>query len=353
MHRKEAKLARILYGLCSVGIGHAVRSRLILEHLIKKHKVLVVASGKAYNYLERFFPKNIMNIEGFELVFSDNSIESFGTVLANLKKISGKTLNNLNMCKEEINRFKPDIVVSDWEPFTSFYAKNKNLPLVSIDNQHYIVFGELQFPRKYWFQYVKAKAVLQSLMRKSDYYIITLFYGNKLKHKKNIYPVPSIIRKDILDKKAYKKDYVLVYQSTKSYERLVNILKSVNQRFIIYGFDKNKKEGNLIFKKFNAGSGFINDLANAKAVIANGGFTLISEALYLRKPLLVIPIRKHFEQILNAWYIQEHKYGEFYEDLDEKSLSHFLMNLENFQIPRKKANNKKILRLIDKIIERG
>ncbi len=345
-------MTRILYGLCSVGIGHAVRSKLILEHLFKKHDVLIVASGKAYNYLEKFFPKNILNIEGFELVFNDNSIESFGTVLVNLKKVSGKTLDNINKCKEKMNRFNPDVVVSDWEPFTSFYAKNKNLPLISIDNQHYLVFGDLHFPKRYWFQYMKARAVLQSLMRKSDYYIISLFPGNKLKHKNNIYAVPPIIRKDVLGKRAYKKDYVLVYQSTKSYDRLVDILKSVNQKFIIYGFDKNKKQGNITFKKFNTGYGFTRDLANAKAVIANGGFTLISEALYLRKPLLVIPIRKHFEQIINACYIQENKYGEFYEDLDEKSLSHFLMNLENFKIPRRKADNKKVLKLIDKIIER-
>lgn len=345
-------MARIVYGLCSVGIGHAVRSRAVIGHLIKKNKILIVTSGDAYLYLKKFFPNNVINIEGFELVFRDNAIENFGTVYINLKKVSGETLEKINKCKQEIEKFKPEIVISDWEPFTSFYAKNKDLPLISIDNQHYLVFGKLSFPKRYWFQYIKARAILQSLMRKSDYYIITLFPGNRLKDKKNIYGVPPIIRKDVLKQRAYKKDYVLVYQSTKSYERLVDILKSVNQRFIVYGFDRNKKEGNLIFKKFNTGYGFTTDLANAKAVIANGGFTLISEALYLRKPLLVIPIRKHFEQILNAWYVQEHKYGEFYEDLDEKSLSHFLVNLNNYKIPRRKADNKKLLRLIDRIIKR-
>lgn len=353
MCRKEVKLTKILYGLCSVGIGHAVRSREILKHLFKKNDVLIVTSGTAYNYLNKFFPKNMLNIEGFELAFKDNSVENFGTVAVNLKKVSGKTWNKLKKCAEIIDSFKPDIVISDWEPFSSVYAKNRNLPLISIDNQHYIIFGEYKLPKKYWFQYLKARAVLQSLMRKSDCYIITLLPGNKLKKRRNIYGVQAIIRKDVLKERAYKKDYVLVYQSTKSYEKLAGILKNVNQKFIIYGFDKNKIEGNLIFKKFNSGSGFTRDLANARAVIANGGFTLISEAIYLRKPLLVVPIKKHFEQILNSVYVAKNKYGEFYEDLDEKSISHFLVNLKDYELPRRRFNgNKKLLGLIDRIIKR-
>src|SRR6185369_12152091 len=42
--------------------------------------------------------------------------------------------------------------------------------------------------------------------------------------------------------------------------------------------------------------GFLRDLSGAKAVIANAGFSLISEGLYLDKPYLAIPVKNQFEQ---------------------------------------------------------
>lgn len=39
---------RILYGVTGEGMGHAIRSRVLLEHLVAQgHEVMVVASGKA------------------------------------------------------------------------------------------------------------------------------------------------------------------------------------------------------------------------------------------------------------------------------------------------------------------
>ncbi len=61
-------------------------------------------------------------------------------------------------------------------------------------------------------------------------------------------------------------------------------LQKTNEKFIIYGFYKNKNLGNVILKDFSEKE-FYGDLSACKAVITNGGFTLISEALYLKKPV--------------------------------------------------------------------
>ncbi|WP_263641100.1 glycosyltransferase family protein [Methanobrevibacter arboriphilus] len=57
------------------------------------------------------------------------------------------------------------------------------------------------------------------------------------------------------------------------------------KKFIVYGFNKEGIEGNLTFRKFNEDK-IYEDMSNAKAVITNGGFTLISEAIYLKKTYL-------------------------------------------------------------------
>ncbi|MDR2873795.1 MAG: hypothetical protein LBV42_03505 [Methanobrevibacter sp.] len=84
-------------------------------------------------------------------------------------------------------------------------------------------------------------------------------------------------------------NHVLIYQSNKTDLRLINVLKRINENFIIYGFDKERIDDNLTFRKFNE-TKLYNDLKDSKAVITNEGFSLISEAIYLKKPTYNIPI---------------------------------------------------------------
>ena len=72
-------------------------------------------------------------------------------------------------------------------------------------------------------------------------------------------------------------------------------------------------------------------MENAKAVITNGGFTLISEALHLKKPIYSNPIRGQFEQTMNAIYLEKLGYGTYDEDIKKESIISFLNNLDKYQ----------------------
>ena len=98
-----------------------------------------------------------------------------------------------------------------------------------------------------------------------------------------------------------------------------------------------KTEDNLIFRKFNEDI-FYEDFRTAKAVITNGGFTLISEAIYLKKPIYSIPALGNFEQILNGYYVEKLSYGEYNEQMDIDSIIKFLNKLDIYQ---KKLNTLK------------
>ncbi len=346
-------MAKILFGLCSVGIGHVIRSKVLIDHLSKEHDIFIVASNLAYEYLKDQYGNKVHNIEGFELVFKQNVVLSVKTLLKNLRKVSYKNYADLKKVKEEIEKFNPQVVISDWETFSSFVANDLKLPLISIDNQHYLLYGNFSFPETYRMQYLKAVAVLKSLMYKAKIYIIMTLPGSKVDNKTNVFPIKPILRNEIVNAKPKVKDYIFVYQSTKSHEKLVHILKRINYKFIIYGFGREEVVGNLIFKKFSEGKEYFDDLSNAKAVITNGGFTLISESLYLNKPLLIIPIKKHFEQILNAMYIKNNNYGEYFDELKERNVVEFITNLRNYKVSDvKRWDNKEAFQLIDMIIRK-
>jgi uncharacterized protein (TIGR00661 family) len=95
---------------------------------------------------------------------------------------------------------------------------------------------------------------------------------------------------------------------------LIEAMQALSEhRFIAYNFepppDAARTMPNVEFKDPEI-DGFLVDLASAKAVISTAGFTLISEALYLGKPLLVMPNGGIFEQTLNALYLKRENLGE-------------------------------------------
>ncbi len=346
-------MARILYGVVSVGFGHTIRSKVVIDYLKhQKHKVLIVTSNASYDYYKKIYKKDVYTIEGLELVFKKNSVLNLKTILKNLEKASRKTYDKLLKVRTIIKEFGPEVIISDMESFTSFLASDQKLPLISIDNQHYLVYGNYSFPKKFRISYLKALMIVKSIVLKAKYYMIMALPGDSIEDHVNVFKIKPLLRKEIMQATPETKDYIFVYQSTKSYDTLIDILKRINYKFIIYGFDKDKIVGNLYFKSFKDNKEYINDLAHSKAVITNGGFTLISESLYLSKPLLVVPIKKHFEQILNALYVSEHKYGEFYSDLDESHVVNFIMNLKDYRYTVEKWNNDQAFGLLDMLINK-
>jgi UDP:flavonoid glycosyltransferase YjiC (YdhE family) len=89
-------------------------------------------------------------------------------------------------------------------------------------------------------------------------------------------------------------------------------------------------------------------------VVASGGFTLMSEAVYLHKPVLAEPVGKQFEQILNARYLESLGYGMCAEPIDERALSTFLERIPDFEAKLSSYSqdgNRDLLAKLDEVVE--
>ncbi|HEX3587951.1 MAG TPA: glycosyltransferase family protein, partial [Candidatus Angelobacter sp.] len=205
-------------------------------------------------------------------------------------------------------------------------------------------------PRGFGRDVAAVRFVTRMMTPRADAYCVLSFFAAQVK-RCNTFLFPPIVRQEVLSAEAQTGDYVLVYVTSPAKE-LAALLKQVRCKFICYGFAIEGQDGNILFKKPSM-EGFLRDLAGAKAVIANAGFSLVSEALYLGKPYLAMPVKNQFEQTFNAYYVDKLGYGAWWQELGKEQIESFLFNLpayaENLHsYPR--AGNGAILAKLDELV---
>lgn len=342
-------MARIIYGVCGEGMGHATRSRPILEHLTKKHDVKIFSSGKALKYLSNNF-KGVNEIEGLFMKYRDNAVNEVWTVLFNISN-TFKIIGSIKKVMKTIDRFKPDIVISDYDIVAVYAAFLKGIPVINIDNQHICGKTEIDFPKRLWLNYVQTRIVNKLAVPYAKYYFVTTFFYPKTMSK-DVFLFPPILRDEISGMKVKNRDYILVYQTSDSNKKLIKTLKEIDERFIVYGFDMEKRDKNITFRKF-IDKRFFTELRECRAIITNGGFTLMTEAIHLEKPVLSIPVKRQFEQTTNAIYLERLGYGRYAKYATYEIIIDFINNLGAYKKNLKKyrkEDNSGILKELDSII---
>lgn len=327
---------RILYGVVGEGMGHAMRSAVLLEQLGKKgHEVRIVVSGRAADYLEQRHPGQVTRITGLTMVYEDNVVKKLQTALANLRSIA-ELPDNIRSYAEMARSFSPDVVISDFESWSYWFAKGQRIPIVSVDNMQIIprchhdddvLAGDMS-------AFLLAKSIVRAKLPRCNAYLITTFFYPRVKRDRTTLH-PPILRAQVLAAKAGVRtgEHVLVYQSGTSHGALIDALHEVEVPFRVYGLERgiteDKQDGNVTHRPFSE-SGFIEDLATARAVIAGGGFTLMGEAVYLGKPMLSVPLVGQFEQILNANYLAKLGYGERAREITREGVQSFLASADRY-----------------------
>ncbi|MBL7931717.1 MAG: UDP-glucuronosyltransferase [Bacteroidia bacterium] len=323
----------ILYGIPGEGMGHATRSKVVIDHLLKSgHNVIAVSSGRAFTFLDKMFPDRVIEIKGFHFAYKNAEVSKTATFLSNLKAAPKNLIHNTAKKLLIEKSFSPDVVISDFESFSFFFAKTHKLPIVSIDNMQVMdrCILDIEISKEEKNNYRLAKNIVMAKVPACDHYFISSFFDAQIK-KKNTSIVPPIIRSAIQEVKPSKGDHILMYQTSSSLKTVKEILQQLpEQKFFVYGMNQDYTEGNVTFKPFSE-AGFIADLSKAKAVIANGGFSFISEAVYLKKPIYSFPIHNQFEQWMNAAYIDKLGYGRHFNELSADNLKAFFYDLPKFE----------------------
>lgn len=306
-------MARILYALSGQGRGHTSRVMATSEVLRERgHEVLFCCGGTAREILEGR-GERVLPVPALRQVVEANRVCLARTVRCNWKRV---------LCAPAIARrlaraFEAqdlDLLITDFEAFSPCAARRIGLPVLSFNHQQVVTETRYRLPPRQWPAAALTAAAIEAISpRHQKHVLLTSFFFPPLKRPERTTLVPPIIRPAVQRLMPRCGEHILVYYNqTEGTGDVLDRLRRVDARFVVYNFERpapSERYPNITFKRPSL-EGFLDDLAASRAVICTAGFTLISEALYLGKPLLVVPNGGIFEQTLNAHFLKKDGLGE-------------------------------------------
>jgi uncharacterized protein (TIGR00661 family) len=202
--------------------------------------------------------------------------------------------------------------------------------------------------------YLTARAFVGRKIPRADRYLITTFFRPPLR-KKRTSLIPSLLRPEILAAKPERGDHLLVYGRIS--EASIAALEASGVQSHVYGardgLTEDVQEESLTYRPF-ANEAFIDDLRTARGVVGSAGYSLMSEAVYLHKPMLALPLAGQFEQEMNARYLERLGFGTAATVLDEAALERFLEREpihEEALAAYEQEGNREALATVDELVE--
>lgn len=280
----------------------------------RDHDLLFCAGGGAGELLASQ-GREVVDVPVLRHLMHNNQIRLW-TSLLSMGMQTVATRDVAGRLAERFREFDPDLLISDFESYSIRAAKRIGVPLMCFNHQQVLTHTRYDVPGRYaWDAWVARLVVNTAMPRRPEHVLVSSFFYPPLRDAKSSTLVAPILRRAVRETEPTRGDHVLVYHNDPT--GLVSLLEAMGgikeQRFIAYNFEnpalERERLTNVEFKTPSV-EGFLADLASAKAVISTAGFTLISEALYLGKPMLLMPNGGIFEQTLNALYLEREGLGE-------------------------------------------
>lgn len=348
---------RILYGLCGDGLGHTMRARVVAAHLERAgHDVRLATSGRAARVL-RGHGFHVSDIRNLSATYENGQISRSKTLSRFLLEAPERIGFNARVALHEALHFAPDLIVTDFSSFACAVGHALGIPIVSLDHQH--VLDRFEHPLRllapFLPEYELARAVVSAKTPKCDHYLVSSFFfpEERAGNRTPTTLVGPIVRPEIDALTPTHGDHVLVYQTAQGDPHLLAALAANREtEFRVYGLSRSEKIANVQLCAFDE-ERFLTDLASAKAVIANGGFSAISEALVLGKPILSVPILHQPEQELNARWLETLQLGVHAKRATASAIRTFLKRPHSFRSPdaRVRSGTKDGLHALDNILK--
>lgn len=279
---------KILYAIQGTGNGHISRAREIVPLLQEHGDVELLVSGTQADV--KLSQKVTYQLHGFSFIFGKKGgVNHYGTwksmnlprFVSDMRKLPLKDYN---------------LILNDFEPVTAWSCKLKGVESVGLSHQ--ASFQSKKVP--------KPKSIDWAQLVMKYYAPSTHYVGFHFAAYDDFIHTP-VIRSEIRNLIVSNLGHYSVYLPAIDDQYLLPVLKQIPQvQWQV--FSKHTQtiytDGNVSVRPVN-NEEFNSSLASCEGLLTGGGFEGPSEALFMGKKLLVVPMKFQYEQQCNAYALQE------------------------------------------------
>ena len=298
------------------GRGHMTQAIELSKILAKHgHEVVHTFIGKSKRReVPQYFYDQIkskvteLNSPNFVLDKNNKSLNLWKSISFNSRYLS-KYKSSLNLINEKVKATKPHVIINFYDFLGGFYFRfyrPSGVKHVCIGRQFLTMHPEYIFEPK---REIEKKLYLLNnkiTSQRCDKYLALSFRPYDPIRFKKMVTVPPLLKEETKALKTSVDDFILGYMVNDGYAEEIMEWHEQHQEQVIHCFwdrkDKPKEfkpHVNLTFHQID-NKLFVDFMSKCKGYVSTAGFESICEAMYMQKPVLMIPVEGQYEQACNA-----------------------------------------------------
>jgi UDP:flavonoid glycosyltransferase YjiC (YdhE family) len=308
------KKSVILFAINGLGMGNSTRCYVVIQRLLAEAEVHIITSGNGlFFFTNRPGIASLSATPSLAYAFAGNGVNAFGT-LAGVRNMRGVLREKRARLEILLDELKPDLVVTDSE-YVIRPVLHRRIPLAGINNSDVVV--------SQYFQHKNLPASIRAHFWGIEYPDYLL---HRMKWNLALSPSPFadsprhavfkriglIVRdgaRDTALERAGKPvplpqeiDRIVVMLSGSAFASQIAEMQTLPWKVDVIGRE-GISAGNVTYHGKIRES--LDLVRSAGALVINGGFSSVSEAIAMMRPVYVIPVPNHAEQLINALMVKE------------------------------------------------
>lgn len=327
---------KFLFIVQGEGRGHLTQA-ITLENVLLRsgHEVVEILVGKSESRrLPGFFTRSVhapvkqFVSPNFLPTPANKRVNITRSVLYNIAKVP-EYLRSMHYINERIIKTGADMVINFYELLTglTYFLYRPEVPQVCIGHQYLFLHKDFEMPEKHKFGMRLLNMFTRLTALEAKEHLALSFRSMKDDKSKRIKVVPPLLRRDVFRQEVTNGDYIHGYMVNSGFsECIMRWHKEHPETPLRFFWDRweetpvKKIDETLSFYQLDDVE-FLRQMSGCKAYASTAGFESVCEAMYLGKPLMMVPA--HIEQECNAYDAMKSSAGIVDDDFDLAKLLKF------------------------------
>jgi len=301
---------RILFAVQGEGRGHMTQALALHDLLVAHgHTVCGVLLGRSEGRkVPAFFAEGIgaptFLYDSPNFAYDGHAVSISRTVRSALRR-SWIYAHHLQLIHRQVTALQPDVIVNFYEGMVGLYtlAFRPDVPVVCIGHQYMFHHPDYRFAPGQRVGRAALRAYTQLTAARAQRRLALSFYPAADVPERSIRVVPPLLRREVLALDGSRsEDFFLVYLLNASTAEQIEAWHARRRDVRLQCFwdrERYQPHPNLTFNPL-CGERFLQLMARSRGVVCTAGFESVSEAMWLGKPVYMIPTPGHLEQRTNA-----------------------------------------------------